>query len=123
MSGLWLGVDQRTDIKKAYIFIGLCVQSMLTIIGLIVDMIGEGLVDHLMNSRISTLILNEMFIQASNTMKQMTTDTIWILHVSHCIEKWVEREKYPNNTRLSCSSQRLGWPTIGPSKATYIRQM
>jgi hypothetical protein len=44
------------------------------------------------------------------------------LHVSHCIEKWVQRENYSNNTRLSYSSQRLGWPTIGPSKATYLRQ-
>lgn len=64
--------------QKDIYFIGLCVQSMLTILDLIVDIIGGDLVDHLMNSRILTLIMNEMFIRASHIMKQMTTSTIWI---------------------------------------------
>ena len=52
--------------------IGLCAQNVLTIPSSIVNMIGGGdLYDHLMNTRLFTLMTNKIFIQFVKTMRQM----------------------------------------------------
>ena len=59
--------------------IGLHAQNMLTILGHAINMIGGGgLYDHLLNTRISTLIMDKMFKQAPKAKRQMAMDMIWI---------------------------------------------
>ena len=79
LSGRWLGVDLRTDIKKT------CVQNKL-------DMCSDyahhsrfnnqhdwgNLYDHLMNMRIVTLTMNKIYISSSKIMRQwLIKRTIW----------------------------------------------
>ena len=98
--------------------IGLHAQNMLIILGLIVNMIKGDPYNHLMNTQIITLKMNEMFIWAPWIMRQMATDTIWIRWLSHtnCVfhilRKVVQREKCPNNTHLTCK--------LGIFASTYL---
>ena len=64
---MWLSVDLRADNEKNknknmhLKEIGLHAQNMLTILGSIVNVSGETLYDHLMSTRIFTLITNKIF--------------------------------------------------------------
>ena len=48
------------------------------ILGSKVDMTGEDLYNHLMSTRIFTLMMNNIFISAPKIMRQMAMSTIWI---------------------------------------------
>jgi len=89
-----LGGDIRLDQKDMCLKeIGLCAQFMLSSQGLIVNIIGEELCDHFMSTRIFNLTLNEIFIQALNIMKKMTTHTIWSwpsIHIGHVVRNLQE---------------------------------
>ena len=64
MSDTWFGVVPRTDTKNKHIKkdFGLFTQNMMTIIGLVFNGMGAGLYDHLVSTRIFTLIINKLFI-------------------------------------------------------------
>ena len=64
LSGVWLGVDPRTDIKKKNMCskaIGLHVENLLIILNLIIVRIGRGVYNHSRTKRIFTLTMNRIF--------------------------------------------------------------
>ena len=81
---MWLGVGLRTNIKKKKSVtskeIRLHAQNRLTILDSIVDIFVEGgsLYDHLMGTRIFTLIMNKIFIRALKFAVQNVTSRVWI---------------------------------------------
>ena len=73
---------------------------MPTILGSIVNMIGEDLHDHLRRIRIFTLIMNKIFIRVPKITRQrmLWTQFGFVNHLAliACFifyEKWVQREK------------------------------
>jgi len=86
LSGMWLGVNLRTDTKKTCIFrrIRLRAQNMPTILGSKAKSLrgGGNLYDHLMSTQILTFLMNKIFIWALSTMKKMATGTLWICQSS-----------------------------------------
>ena len=98
-SGMWLGVDLRTNTKKTYVSIGLSVQIMLTILRLHGQHDWENLYHHLLDTRIFTVIMNKPLIWTLKIMRQMTTgddyDSLIILHncVFHVLWEVVARRK------------------------------
>ena len=63
---------------------------------------GGGLYDHLMSTRIITLIINTIIVRALKIMRQMTMGTIWIRLSPytncrvHIIQRVGEERKYPS---------------------------
>ena len=60
----WFGVAPRTDTKNKHIKkdFGMCPQNMMIIIGSVFNRMGANLYDHLVSTRIFTLIINKLFI-------------------------------------------------------------
>ena len=103
---MWLVVDLRMNLKNTCVFkeIGLHAQNMLPILGSIVNMI----VTTYMTTYCTRWMMNKIY---SMSFKKKTLGK-WLR--AHCgianhyaliacfvtNEKWVQKEKYPNNTRL-----------------------
>jgi hypothetical protein len=56
----------------------LCVQNMLTILGSLVNIIGGDLYDHLVSTRVFTMIVIKTFILALKIMRKMVAVLIRI---------------------------------------------
>ena len=99
---------------------------MLAILNSTINMIGKNLYNHLMSTRIFTLIMTKIVIRTPKIMRQITLSMICICQSSHtnCVfffilsEKWPRRreKKYPNHTRQStfCCSENTASQTSLP---------
>ena len=100
--------------------IGVHAPNMLTIRSSIANMIVGTYMTHLMSTRIFTLILNRRFIQTLKILRKMSTGTkVFANHLALIVfsisyEKWAQREKYLNNTRLPYTWFSLGNLWIPP---------
>ena len=63
--------------------IGLHVQNVMIILGLVVNIIEENLYDHFTSTRIFTLMLSKIFIRAPKILRKTTMTWIWIYEPSH----------------------------------------
>ena len=105
---MWLGVDPKMILENIFCLqeIGVHAPNMLTIRSSIANMIVGTYMTHLMSTRIFTLILNRRFIQTLKILRKMSTGTkVFANHLALIVfsisyEKWAQREKYLNNTRL-----------------------
>ena len=94
MSGVWLGVNQKTNNKKTCV--ELCAQNLLTILDAIINITMEDLYDHLM--RKGSLTMDWIFIQAPKSMRKVVMGTIRFCYSSHidCVfhilREWVQRD-------------------------------
>ena len=58
---MWFGMAPKTDKKKKHV-LEMCAQNIITIIGSRVNIIVGTLYDHLMSTRVFTLIMSKIFI-------------------------------------------------------------
>lgn len=66
--------------------------------------------DRLVGTKIFTLEMNKIFMQASKILRPLVTGMIgfanYLAQIAHFIsyKKWVHNDKYPNNTHLPCAA-------------------
>ena len=85
---MWLGADLKMDTKKHMLNDYLCAQDMLIPCRFTSSHDCMDLCEHLMSTRVFTLIMKKILKWAPKTVRQMATCMVWACWSSHTICKF-----------------------------------